>query len=160
MIRSLRRVISVMRLERLAVPLALFACVAWAPSLGAQGSPAGTWHTISDADGRPRGIVSLVVRAGVLTGTIEGTLRTDETPGKVCDKCTDDRKDRPLLGMEFLRDLRWNGDAWTGGEVLDPDTGKVYRATVRLSEDGQTLTLRGYIGITLLGRSQRWVRAR
>ena len=61
--------------------------------------------------------------------------------------------------MVILRGLRWDGTAWTGGDVLDPDTGKVYRATVRLSDDGRELTLRGYVGIALLGRSQRWVRA-
>ncbi len=129
--------------------------------LAAQGAntPDGTWHTISDVDGKPRGIVSLKVTDGVLTGTVIGTLLPDETPGRVCDKCRGARKDQPLLGMEILSGLRWDGRAWTGGEILDPDTGKTYRATIRLSDDGRSLTLRGYIGISLIGRSQRWVRA-
>lgn len=125
----------------------------------AQGSPAGTWHTISDVDGKPRGIIALRVTNGVLTGTIVGSLVPGEQPGKRCDKCRDGRKDQPLVGMEILRGLRWDGEAWSGGEVLDPDTGKTYRATVRLSEDGRVLSLRGYIGVSLIGRTQRWVRA-
>jgi len=127
--------------------------------LQAQGAPAGTWHTISDVDGKPRGIITLRVTGGVLSGTIAGTLVAGEQPGKVCDKCTDERRGQPLVGMVILRGLRWDGSAWTGGDVLDPDTGKVYRATVRVSDDGRELTLRGYVGIALLGRSQRWVRA-
>ncbi len=127
--------------------------------LQAQGAPAGTWHTISDLDGKPRGIITLRVTDGVLSGTIAGTLVAGEQPGKVCDKCTDERRGQPLVGMVILRGLRWDGTAWTGGDILDPDTGKVYRATVRLSDDGRELTLRGYVGIALLGRSQRWVRA-
>lgn len=140
--------------------LSLGASFALGPApLAAQGDPAGTWHTISDVDGRPRGIVTLRVTDGVLTGTIAGTLVAGEPSGKRCDKCTDERRGKPLVGMVILRGLRWDGTAWTGGDILDPDTGKVYRATIRLSEDGRALTLRGYVGISLLGRSQRWVRA-
>lgn len=129
------------------------------PALGAQGSPVGDWHTVSDVDGRPRGIITLRLTNGVLTGIVAGSLVPGEKPGKRCVLCTDDRKDQPLLGMEILRGLRWDGEAWTGGEVLDPDTGRTYRAIIRLSEDGRSLTLRGYVGISLLGRSQRWLRA-
>ncbi|MCE9601190.1 MAG: DUF2147 domain-containing protein [Gemmatimonadetes bacterium] len=143
---------------RALVAVTLAAILAPAPA-GAQGSPAGTWHTINDVDGRPRGIITLRVTDGVLTGTIAGTLVQGEPPGKVCDKCTDERRGRPLMGMEILRGLRWDGDAWTGGEILDPDTGRTYRATIRLSDDGRALSLRGYIGISLLGRTQRWIRA-
>ncbi len=150
-------------MRSLVVPLVLLAFASvpcTAPGvLSAQGTPDGTWHTISDVDGKPRGIVELKVTDGVLAGTVVGTLRADETPGRVCDKCRGARKDQPLLGMEILGGLRWNGKSWTGGEVLDPDSGKTYRATVRLAADGRELTLRGYIGISLIGRSQRWVRA-
>ncbi len=143
-----------------ALVLSALCALALAPiQAQAQTSPAGTWHTISDVDGKPRGIITLRVANGVLTGTVAGTLVSGEQPGKVCDQCTDERRGKPLLGMEILRGLRWNGDAWTGGEILDPDTGKTYRATIRLSEDGRALALRGYIGISLLGRTQRWVRA-
>lgn len=140
----------------LAVPL-LLASAPVAPL--DQGSPAGTWHTISDVDGKPRGIIVLSVADGVLTGTIGGSLVPGETPDKRCTACAGDLKDRPLKGMRILDGLRWDGASWTGGTVLDPDTGKTYRATIRVAEDGRSLSLRGYIGISLLGRTQRWVRA-
>lgn len=122
-------------------------------------SPAGTWHTVSDIDGKPRGIIILAVTDGVLTGTIGGSLMPGEAPDKRCTACTGALKDRPLRGMRILDGLRWDGEAWTGGTVLDPDTGKTYRATIRVAEDGRSLTLRGYVGFALLGRTQRWVRA-
>lgn len=157
----IRRLPSLPRLAAsLATSLSALTAMALDPApVGAQASPAGTWHTISDVDGKPRGIITLRVANGILTGTVAGTLVPNEQPGKVCDKCTDERRGKPLLGMEIVRGLRWNGDAWTGGEILDPDTGKTYRATVRLTDDGRALSLRGYIGISLLGRTQRWVRA-
>jgi uncharacterized protein (DUF2147 family) len=122
-------------------------------------SPTGTWHTINDVDGKPRGIVALTVSEGVLSGRIAGSLVPGEPPGKRCTACTGPLKDQPLQGMEILTGLRWDGEAWTGGWILDPDSGKRYRATIRLAEDGRSLTLRGYIGVALLGRTQRWVRA-
>jgi uncharacterized protein (DUF2147 family) len=140
----------------LTLPLLLLAD--FAPRL-VQASPAGTWHTISDVDGKPRGIIILAVTDGVLTGTIGGSLVPGEPPDKRCTACSGALKDRPLKGMRILDGLRWDGHAWTGGTVLDPDTGKSYRATIRVAEDGRSLTLRGYVGISLLGRTQRWVRA-
>lgn len=135
---------------------------AWPGPLPAQEGalgPAGTWHTISDVDGRPRGIVALTVTDGVLSGRIAGSLVPGEPPGKRCTACTGALKDQPLQGMEILSGLRWDGEAWTGGWILDPDTGRRYRATIRLADDGRSLTLRGYVGVALLGRTQRWVRA-
>lgn len=129
------------------------------PAQAAAASPTGTWHTISDVDGKPRGIIALAVTDGVLTGRIAGSLVPGEPPGKRCTACTGPLKDQPLQGMQILGGLRWDGQAWTGGWVLDPDTGKRYRATIRVAEDGRSLTLRGYLGVALLGRTQRWVRA-
>ena len=76
----------------------------------------------------------------------------------MCDKCTDDRKGQPIIGMEILRHMRQNGDEWSGGEILDPENGKTYRATMKLTEDGKKLIVRGYIGMPMFGRSQTWVR--
>lgn len=122
-------------------------------------SPDGAWHTFNDVDGKPRGIIVLSVEAGVLSGRIAGSLVPGEPPGKRCTACAGALKDQPLQGMEILSGLRWDGAAWSGGSVLDPDTGKRYRATIRVAADGRSLTLRGYIGVSLLGRTQRWVRA-
>jgi uncharacterized protein (DUF2147 family) len=122
-------------------------------------SPAGAWHTINDVDGKPRGIIVLSVEGGVLSGRIAGSLVPGEPPGKRCTACSGALKDQPLQDMEILSGLRWDGEAWSGGWVLDPDTGKRYRAAIRVAADGRSLTLRGYIGVALLGRTQRWVRA-
>ncbi|MBK7906548.1 MAG: DUF2147 domain-containing protein [Gemmatimonadetes bacterium] len=143
-----------------ATGLLLAVALAIAPALlAAQPSPVGTWHTISDVDGKPRGIISIRVTGGELVGTIAGSLIPGEPPGKRCTLCSGARKDQPLQGMVILSGLRWDGEAWSGGEVLDPDTGKTYRATARVAPDGKSLALRGFIGVALLGRTQRWVRA-
>jgi len=76
----------------------------------------------------------------------------------VCAKCSDERRDQPVVGMEILRHLRPDGDEWSGGEILDPENGKTYRAKLKLADGGQTLVVRGYIGISLFGRSQTWIR--
>ncbi len=122
-------------------------------------SPVGLWHTISDVDGKPRGIVEIREEKGVFVGIARGTLRSDEPPNPTCDKCSGARKGKPLEGMDILTGLRANGDEWTGGEVLDPDTGKVYKAKIKLIDGGRRLVLRGFIGFSLIGRSQTWVRA-
>jgi uncharacterized protein (DUF2147 family) len=122
-------------------------------------NPVGTWHTISDVDGKPRGIVEITEENGVLSGKISGTLRPDESLDKLCDVCPGDKKGKKLLGMTILSGLKRSGDEWTGGEIMDPDTGKVYRAKVWLEEGGKKLKVRGYIGVSLLGRSQQWSRA-
>jgi uncharacterized protein (DUF2147 family) len=77
----------------------------------------------------------------------------------VCFACGDDRKDKPAMGLEIIRGLRRDGDAWDGGAILDPENGKVYSCSARLAGGGNKLLLRGYIGISLLGRTQTWLRA-
>ncbi|MBI3790602.1 MAG: DUF2147 domain-containing protein [Gemmatimonadetes bacterium] len=128
-------------------------------ALGAQSTPVGIWHTISDVDGKPRGIIEIREVDGKLVGTVKGTLVPGEKGDKTCDKCTDERKGQRIVGMEILRGLKPDGDEWNGGEILDPDNGKTYKAKVRLIEGGRKLVVRGYIGFSLLGRSQTWVRA-
>ncbi len=131
-----------------------------APSaLLAQATPVGRWHTISDVDGKPRGVIEIKEVDGKLVGTVAGTLVPGERDDKVCVKCTDERKGQRIIGMDILRGLKRDGDEWTGGEILDPDNGKTYKAKVKLIDGGKKLVLRGYIGFSLLGRSQTWVRA-
>ncbi len=72
--------------------------------------------------------------------------------------CTDDRKDKPVQGLQIIRGMQPDGDAWTGGTILDPETGTIYRCSMHLADGGRTLVVRGYIGISLLGRSQTWIR--
>ena len=122
-------------------------------------SPVGTWHTVSDVDGKPRGVVEIREEKGVFIGAARGTLRQGEPANPTCDRCQGDRKGKPIMGMDILTGLHADGAEWTGGEILDPDTGKVYKAKVKLIDGGKKLVLRGFIGISLIGRSQTWVRA-
>lgn len=118
----------------------------------------GTWHTVSDVDGKPRGIVEVFRDTNnTYSGKIAGSLR-GETADAVCAKCTGDRKDKPLLGMVIFSGMKWNGSVYTGGEILDPDSGKTYRCQIRVEDGGKRLNVRGYIGIPTIGRSQIWMR--
>jgi uncharacterized protein (DUF2147 family) len=125
-------------------------------------SPAGLWTTIDDNSGKPRALVRIVEENGVLEGAI---LKIYPAPGEEvnprCTACSDARRDEPIVGMTFLSGLRQSpGEVvWTGGTILDPKTGQVYRSQATLSEDGKTLKVRGYIGVALFGRTQTWVRA-
>ncbi|MEO9036054.1 MAG: DUF2147 domain-containing protein [Gemmatimonadaceae bacterium] len=123
-------------------------------------TPAGTWHTISDVDGKPRGVVVIREVNGQFVGVVTGSLVPGDTISPICDECPGDRKGKPVFGMEILRGLRADGDEWSGGEILDPETGKTYRAKLRLTDNGERLVVRGYIGFSLFGRSQVWVRAK
>lgn len=125
----------------------------------AQSTPAGTWNTIDDATGKPRGVIEIAEKDGVFSGKLVKSLVPTEGPPKVCDKCTDARKDQPIIGMTLLTGLRKTGDnEWTGGEILDPETGKLYKCKMSLGDDGKKLNVRGFIGISLIGRTQTWVR--
>ncbi|WP_341248124.1 DUF2147 domain-containing protein [Cupriavidus pauculus] len=125
----------------------------------AQSTPAGTWHTIDDATGKPRGVIEIAEKDGVYSGKLVKSLVPSEGPPKVCDKCTDSRKDQPIIGMTLLTGLRKTGDnEWSGGEILDPESGKLYKCEMSLADDGKKLNVRGFIGISLIGRTQTWVR--
>ncbi len=126
----------------------------------AQGHPAGLWRTMDESTGKPRGEVRIQEKNGVLIGTIVRSLAAE--PGKeqpTCNLCTDDRKDQPKLGLEIIRGARAvPGSPWfEGREVLDPDNGKIYRLKMRISDDGKSLLIRGYIGPFF--RTQTWERA-
>ncbi len=120
-------------------------------------TPVGTWHTYDDKTGKPRGIVEIVERNGVLVGIIRGSL-VDEPEG-ICDKCPGDRRNQPVKGLEMIRGVRRDGETWGGGELLDPDNGKTYRVKLTPTPDGRTLQVRAFIGVSLLGRTQTWRRA-
>jgi len=125
----------------------------------AQATPAGLWNTISDTDGRPTAIVEIREDHGEYVGVVRGLLVPADPEDSVCGKCSGERKGQRVVGMEILRHMRRddNGE-WSGGEILDPETGKTYRAKMRLENDGLKLVVRGYVGFSLFGRSQTWVR--
>lgn len=119
-------------------------------------SPAGKWTTIDDKTGSKRAIVDLTIAGGTLSGVIETVYPAPGDTG-ICKKCPDGFKDKPIKGLRFVWGLKDKGDGvWDGGYILDPKSGKIYKAKMTIK--GNKLYVRGYIGVSLLGRTQEWVR--
>ncbi|WP_027214145.1 DUF2147 domain-containing protein [Burkholderia sp. WSM2232] len=122
-------------------------------------TPVGTWQTIDDHTGQPKALVQIVQDGnGTLSGKVVKGLGAYDQPDRRCTACTDARKDQPILGMTIISDMKKDGDAWDHGQILDPENGKLYKCKMRLEDGGNKLVVRGYIGVSLLGRSQTWVR--
>lgn len=138
----------------------LFVCLLTLNSIAFAGidSPVGLWKTIDDSTHKPRSLVRISEQNGVLSGTIEKDLNPNESPDKVCDKCTDSRKDKTLVSMTIMQGMHQSGEVFEGGEILDPDNGKTYKCKMKLLDDGKKLEVRGFIGVSLFGRSQTWLR--
>ncbi|MGI4951122.1 MAG: DUF2147 domain-containing protein, partial [Janthinobacterium lividum] len=115
------------------------------------------WRTMDDKTGKETGAVRIFESGGALYGRIE-RITDPARAGLSCVKCSDDRKNKPLIGLDIMRGLKRDGDVWDGGTILDPETGSIYKSSVRLDGDGQKLVMRGYLGVSLLGRSQTWIR--
>jgi uncharacterized protein (DUF2147 family) len=127
-------------------------------SFAATGSPIGLWQSIDDESGKPRSLIRINESNGELSAVVEKGLLATDTGDAVCDKCTDERKDQPIIGMTIAEGLTKNGDKYDGGHILDPENGKIYKCKMTLNASGDELEVRGYIGISLLGRSQIWKR--
>ena len=121
-------------------------------------SIAGSWKTFDDDTNQPAAIVLITEKNGLFSGVVTKLLDPSALPS--CEKCTDYRKGKAVIGMEILSGLKKTGDAYSGGYILDPDDGEIYRAEMKLKEQGTKLDLRAYIGIPLLGRTQTWIRER
>lgn len=123
-------------------------------SVNAQ-SAIGTWKTIDDEDGRVKSHVEITEKGGKLYGKVAKLI---ETNYPICTECKGDKKDQPIEGMTILWDLESEGNKeWSGGKIMDPKTGKEYKCNLEL-QDTNTLNVRGYIGFSLLGRTQTWYR--
>jgi uncharacterized protein (DUF2147 family) len=124
----------------------------------AQMTPVGLWKTIDDDGKTEKSLVRITESGGVLSGTIEKVF----DPAKqnaVCDKCSDDRKDKPVVGMTIIRNARQDANdktIWTGGEILDPNNGKTYKTRLKPVDGGKTMEMRGYIAF--IYRTQVWQR--
>ena len=119
-------------------------------------TPVGRWRTFDDKTGKAKAIFVLYEEKGLLFGRVETLVDPDAV--KICDKCSDERKGQPVTGMVLVRNLKKDGDEYTGGDILDPRNGSVYRCKMRLVDQGRKLSVRGYLGFSLFGRSQTWIR--
>lgn len=127
----------------------------------AQSSPAGLWKTVDDASKKEKSLVRITDTGGVLSGKIEKLLDPGDGPAPVCDECTDERKNQPVVGLTIIRNVKPNADdkaLWEGGDILDPGNGKVYKVRLKPVQGGKALEVRGYIGMPMFGRSQTWIR--
>lgn len=120
----------------------------------------GVWQTTDDKTGKPRSLVRIVETAGEYSAIVEKGLLASDTGDAVCDKCTDERKGQKIIGMTIAKHLKQsaNSNVYDSGEILDPENGKTYKCKMTLSANGNALEVRGFIGFSLLGRSQTWKR--
>ena len=147
-------------LQRAALGFALVCASATATAQAT--SPVGVWKTTDDASKKEKSLIRIVESGGVYSGRVEKLLDADAPKDPVCKDCTDERKDKPILGMTIIRNMKQSADdktVYDGGEILDPNNGKVYKSKMKLVDGGSKLDVRGYIGVPMLGRSQTWIRS-
>ena len=138
----------------LALPLGAFAQDASGPA-----TPVGHWTTIDDKTQKPKSVVEIYeAKDGSLAGRVTEILQSDRGPNPLCDKCSGERKGKPVKGMVILWGIKQKGEVWEGGQILDPASGKVYSVKVTPVENGRKLEVRGFMGFSLLGRTQTWNR--
>ena len=138
--------------------LAAIFLVAGSASALAQVSPVGLWRSVDDKTGEAKAEIRISESGGALQGRIEKTLRKDAKPDAVCEECNDDRKGKPIAGLEIIRGGKKaeGKDVWEGGKILDPENGKEYRASFTPIDGGKKLEVRGYLGP--FWRTQTWNR--
>jgi len=114
---------------------------------------------VDDATGEVKSLVLIWEENGSLYGKIEKLINPDpHDPDPRCNRCEGELKDKPLVGLRILWDFKKDGDRWSGGKVLDPDNGKIYKCYLAMENGGKKLKVRGFIGVSVLGRTQYWLR--
>jgi len=132
---------------------------ATAVSASAQMTPAGLWRSMDDKTGQAKAEIRILANAdGVLTGVVEKALVPSPEP--LCEKCSDDRKGKPKLGMDIIRGATQTPgkEVWEGGSIVDPESGTVYKLKMTPIDGGNKLEVRGFVGFAFLGRTQTWIR--
>src|ERR1700692_541566 len=154
---TIRKIVNRLQLSmQLAVSFAALTALAHSARAD-EPTASGLWEK-SEA-GKPVVWVLIFERGGTYEGAIaKRFLKPGDDSGAVCTKCVDDRRNEPLLGLTFIRGMKRNGLKYEGGDILDPRDGKIYSANMAVNPDGQTLTLRGYMGISILGHDEIWNR--
>ena len=128
-------------------------------ALGAEPTAVGLWEQVDEKSGQPESWFRIQEKNGVYEGTIvKMFLKPGEDPNWACDQCEGADRGKPVLGLTLIKGMLRNGTAYENGTIMDPRDGKVYRAKMNLSPDGQHLDVRGYLGISLFGRTQTWNR--
>jgi uncharacterized protein (DUF2147 family) len=123
-------------------------------------SPVGRWRTIDDKTGEIAAVVEIELQGEELIATIRQVMSPPaESDNPACVKCSGDLKDKPMVGLQIMWGMtRKDDDEFDGGRILDPDNGKTYKCKLKLVEDGSKLEVRGYVGFSLFGRTQTWLR--
>ncbi len=128
-----------------------------AAATAAPDSPVGQWKTVDHKTGQARAIVAIREVNGELHGRVV-KLFHPPAPHPLCLKCAGALKNQPVLGMRILWGMRQDGNQWSGGQILDPENGDIYRCTMSVENGGSELDVRGYIGVSIFGRTEKWVR--
>jgi uncharacterized protein (DUF2147 family) len=138
--------------------IAFAVTAATAVSAMAQSNPVGLWRNADDKTGEVKAEIRIAETNGALSGRIEKSLKKDTKPDATCDECSDDRKGKPITGLEIIRGGKKaeGKDVWEGGKILDPENGKEYRASFTPIDGGKKLEVRGYLGP--FWRTQTWNR--
>ena len=119
----------------------------------------GQWKTVDDEAQKEKSIIEIYEIKGKFYGKIIQLLQPEDK-GKICDKRKGEERNKPLLGLVVLKGISKDGEEYSGGTILDPKNGKVYKCTIKLLNNGEKIKLRGYLGFSLIGRTQYWHRVK